>query len=188
MFQQHSFHCPLSLKNLQSTPWSRCESSDQDPSKSFNYFQPTSAWLLHALDIWGQCLLFLPSYLLNPLLLLLFHKTCIVGQLFLLNLFYALCPSIKAAPNYIYSSKFLYDILYRPQQRYICFFQSYCPALSACSVLNQHATFGASAKIKRYQVSYSWIASLYLFFMICNKSLVFFLFLKETLSIFCVLF
>ena len=60
--------------------------------------------------------------------------------------------------------------------------------LSACSVLNQHATNAASAKIKRYQVSYSWIASLYLFFMICNKSLVFFLFLKETLSIFYVLF
>ena len=62
LFQQHSFHCPLSLKNLQSTPWSRCESSDQDPSKSFNYFQ-SSVWLLHALDIWGQCLLsFLPTY------------------------------------------------------------------------------------------------------------------------------
>lgn len=102
--------------------WSRLK----HPSKSFNYFQ-SSVWLLHALDIWGQCLLFLPSYLLN--LLLVLHKTCIVGQLFLLNLFYALCPSIKAAPNYIYSSEFLYDILYRPQQRYICFFQSYCPPI-----------------------------------------------------------
>ena len=76
----------------------------------------------------GTVLTFPPFLrVLNPLLVL--HKTCIVGQLFLLNLFYALCPSIKAAPNYIYSSEFLYDILYRPQQRYICFFQSYCPPI-----------------------------------------------------------
>jgi len=101
----------------------------QDVSQVIKILQNLSITFSSSLHICGQCLLFLPSYSLNPLLLLLFHKTCIVGQLFLLNLFYALCPSIKAAPNYIYSSEFLYDILYRPQQRYICFFQSYCPPI-----------------------------------------------------------